>query len=109
MGNTTILLQIGSTNTLKIQWIAAHIGLWGNEKADELAKIGTTSESTLRCPVPQSFIKRLIDDKVTRLNQETWLTDGPRHTKLTLGHKLTNIIKSRNTTPRTKEIPIGLG
>ena len=34
----------------------------------------------------------------TRMNQETWLTDGPRHTKLTLGHKHANIIKTLNTT-----------
>ena len=87
-----------STITLEIRWIAAHIGLWGNEKADELAKLGKISESTLKCPIPQSYIKRLIDDKVTRLNQETWLTDGPRHTKLTLGHKHANIIKNLNTT-----------
>ena len=92
------LNALGSTNTLEIRWIAAHIGLWGNEKADELAKIGTTSESTLKCPIPQSYIKRLIDDKVTRLNQESWLTNGPRHTKLTLGHKHVNIIKNLNTT-----------
>ena len=67
------LNALGSTNTLEIRWIAAHIGLWGNEKAYKLAKIGTTSESTLKCPIPQSYIKRPIDDKVTRLNQETWL------------------------------------
>ena len=89
---------LGSTNTLEIRWIAAHIGLWGNEKADELAKLGTTSESTLKCPIPQSNIKHLIDDNVTRLNQESWLTDGPRHTKLTLGHEHAKIIKNLNTT-----------
>ena len=92
------LNTLGSTNTLEIRWIAAHIGLWGNEKADELAKNGTTSESTLNCPIPQSYIKRLINDKVTKLNQESWITDGPRHTKLTLGHKNINIIKNLNTT-----------
>ena len=27
-----------------------------------------------------------------------WLTDGPRHTKLTFGHKHANIIKNLNTT-----------
>ena len=91
------LNTLGSTNTLEIRWIAAHIGLWGNEKADELAKNGTTSESTLNCPIPQSHIKRLINDKVTKLNQESWITDGPRHTKLTLGHKNINIIKNLNT------------
>ena len=92
------LNTLGSTNTLEIRWIAAHTGLWGNEKADELAKNGTTSESTLNCPIPQSYIKRLINDKVTKLNQESWITDGPRHTKLTLGHKNINIIKNLNTT-----------
>ena len=40
------LNALGSTNTLEIRWIAVHIGLWGNEKADELAKQGTTSESS---------------------------------------------------------------
>ena len=49
------LNALGSTNTLEIWWIAAHIGLWGNDKVDELAKIVTTTESTLRCPIPQFF------------------------------------------------------
>jgi len=66
------LNALGYTNTLEILWIAAHIGLWGNEKADELAKTGTTNESTLKCPILQSYPKRLIDDKATKLNQETW-------------------------------------
>jgi len=43
-------------------------------------------------------LNQFIDDKVTRLNQETWLTDGPRHTKLTLGQKHAKIIKNLNTT-----------
>ena len=71
--------------------------MWG-DKADELAELGTISESTLGCPISQSYIKRLIDEKFTRLNQETWLTDGPRHTKLTLSRKHINIIKNNNTT-----------
>ena len=91
------LNALGSNNTLEIRWIAAHIGLWGNEKADELAKLGTTSELVLKCPIPQSYIKRQIDNKVHRLNQDIWLTDGPRHTKLTLGQKHTKIINNINT------------
>ena len=92
------LNAVGSTNTLEIRWIAAHIGLWGNEKANELAKLGTISEFTLKCPIPQSYLKRLNDDEVTRLSQKTWLTDGPRHTKLTLGRKHVKFIKNLNTT-----------
>ena len=63
------LNALGSTNTLEIRWIAAHIGLWGNEKADELAKLGTTSESTLKCPIPQSYIKRLIYQRQSHQNE----------------------------------------
>ena len=43
-------------------------------------------------------LNQFIDDKVTRLNQATWLTDGPRHTKNTLGQKHAKIIKNLNTT-----------
>ena len=58
------LNALGSTNTLvlEIRWIAAHIGLWGNEKANELAKTRTTSESTLECPLPNSAILHQTPD-----------------------------------------------
>ena len=82
----------------EIRWIAAHSGLWGNEKADELAKIGTTSEAILTCPVPQSHIKNLIDNKVKLLDTNIWLTNGHRHTNLTIGNKNKAIKKHINTT-----------
>ena len=48
---------------------------------------------------PEPF---LLDIIVTRLNQETWFTDCPRHTKLKIGHKHANIIKNLNTTLSNK-------
>jgi ribonuclease HI len=47
-----------------------HIGLWGNERADELAKLGTSSDTILNCPIPHSYIKKQINNKVSQLNQK---------------------------------------
>ncbi|KAL5251675.1 hypothetical protein ACHWQZ_G014720 [Mnemiopsis leidyi] len=49
-----ILNQIGAHNQVELRWIAAHSGLWGNERADELAKHGTTSTTTIARPIPQA-------------------------------------------------------
>ena len=89
--------QIATNNDVEIRWIAAHSGLWGNEKADELAKIGTTNEATLVCPVPQSYIKNLIDHKVNLLDTNIWQTNGHRHTNMTIGNKNKTIKKHINT------------
>ena len=92
------LNQVATNNNVEIRWIAAHSGLWGNEKADELAKIGTTSEAIITCPVPQSHIKNLIDNKVKLLDTNIWLTNGHRHTNLTIGNKNKAIKKHITTT-----------
>ena len=67
---TDALNSLGNSNSVELRWIAAHTGLWGNEKADELAKLGTTGDSPLRCFKPQSYINKLIDEKVTKLNKK---------------------------------------
>ena len=91
------LNNLGTANTVELRWVAAHKGIWGNERADELAKLGTTAESILRCPIPQSYIKKLIDDKVSRLNHEEWKKNGPRHTKMILGKNHAKPIHNLNT------------
>ncbi|KAL5259170.1 hypothetical protein ACHWQZ_G009582 [Mnemiopsis leidyi] len=83
-----ILNQIGAHNQVELRWIAAHSGLWGNEKADELAKHGTTSTTTIARPIPQAYINKLINDKVQKLNTDIVNKDCPRHTKLILGRNL---------------------
>ncbi|KAL5253510.1 hypothetical protein ACHWQZ_G013341 [Mnemiopsis leidyi] len=57
------LNHLGANNNLELRWIAAHTGLWGNEKADELARLGTTSNLTLKRPVPHSNINNYINNK----------------------------------------------
>ena len=55
-------------NTVHIKWIAAHVGHWGNERADELAKTGTTCTSLVKGYIPQSHIKALIGGVPTDIN-----------------------------------------
>ena len=47
---------------MELRWIAAQADLWGNEQADELAKLGAISNSILEWPNPQSYIKKKIDE-----------------------------------------------
>ena len=62
--------DLAKHNTVHIKWIAAHVGHWGNERADELAKIGTTSTSLVKGYISQFHIKALINHKeVHLLNQ----------------------------------------
>ena len=91
------LNKLGNSNTVELRWIAAHADLWGNEQADELAKLGTTSNSILKCPIPYSYIKKKIYEKVSKLNLEDWINNTPQHTKMLLGNRPNNMIKNLNT------------
>ena len=82
---------------MTIRWIAAHSGLWGNEQADELAKLGTTSPNLIHCSIPQSYIKSQIDTKVKAADYKNWHQNGQRHTKMTLGNNHQKIKKQLNT------------
>ena len=93
------LNHLRTTNTLELRWIAAHTGIWGNEKADELAKLGTTTSPPLTRPIPQCHINDYINNNVAKLNQDHWNNNAPRHTKMTLGRRRnpTKIINNLNT------------
>ena len=71
-------------NTVTVTWVAGHEGHWGNERADELAKIGTECEETCKGHLPQSYIKHAINIKVQELDDETWSRKGPYHSKRAL-------------------------
>ena len=93
----TSLNTLGGANSVELRWIAAHRGLWGNEKADQLAKLGSAEGTPIVCPIPQSYIKNIINQKVRKLDQIEWERNGHPHTKLTLGNHTTRIIKQVNT------------
>lgn len=71
-------------NTVTVTWVAGHEGHWGNERADELAKIGTECEEICKGHLPQSYIKHAINIKVQELDDETWTRKGPYHSKRAL-------------------------
>ena len=91
-----VLDELAKHNTVHIKWIAAHVGHWSNERADELAKIGTTSTNLVKGYIPQSHIKALINHKVHLLNQVEWARNRHCHTNTMLGNKHKHTIKSLN-------------
>ena len=88
--------ELAKHNTVHIKWIAAHVEHLGNERADELAKIGTTSTSLVKGYNPQSHIKALINHKVHLLNQVEWTRNENCHTNTMLGNKHKHTIKTLN-------------
>jgi ribonuclease HI len=79
--------ELAKSNTVTVMWVAGHEGHWGNEKADELAKIGTESEVICDGHLPQSFIKQSINAKVKELDAVVWDRKGPYHSKRALDNK----------------------
>ncbi|GIX87617.1 uncharacterized protein CEXT_760061 [Caerostris extrusa] len=61
---------------LKIEWIKAHSGIVGNERADYLAKDATINPNTLSesLPTPKSFIKHQLKQLFIQQWQEEWNT-----------------------------------
>ena len=88
--------NIATANTVELRWIAAHTGLWGNKRADELAKLGTTHDDILLCPFPQSRIKHLINSKVQRLDTAKWIKNKHTHTDSIIGSNELSVISQLN-------------
>ena len=81
------LNELAKHNTVKVRWIEAHSDHWGNEQADKLAKNGTSSNNRRNGYFPQSCIKASINNKVKRMDEESWSLNGHETTNLTLGSK----------------------
>ena len=79
------LTALGSECTVSVIWIPGHEGHEGNEKADQLAKEGTTSEQLCEGFVPQSHIKNKINEEVRIQTASRWNLDPHKHTTLALG------------------------
>ena len=90
------LNNLGARNTVKVMWIEAHVGHWGNEKADKLAKDGTSGGSLVKGYLPQSYIKHAINTKTKSESEVNWRKSVHNHTKLTLGNNANTIKQDLN-------------
>ena len=89
------LNKLASTNTVRIRWVKAHIGIEGNETADKLAKEGCQSQITHKMPIPNSEIKK----KTNQISTERTLKHHSKH-----GGKYTkSIIQDMNDWSRTNK------
>jgi ribonuclease HI len=66
--------QLGKDNIVNIEWVKAHVGEYGNEIADELAKNGRDSDEIYRedINVPQSHRKKVIKEKALQIWNKRW-------------------------------------
>ena len=69
---------------VKLVWTRAHVGTEGNERADELAKIGGKLEKASgNIAVPHSITKNVINERMTEKWTDKWLEyPGARMSKL---------------------------
>ena len=88
---------LASDNHVALNWVPAHTGLiWGNEKADALAKLGTTSTDLIKGHLPQSYIKKAINNRVANASKEDWIKDPHEHTNMVLGAHADKILTTMN-------------
>ena len=90
-------------SSIVLVWTEAHIGNYGNEKADALAKAGTMLPNPLAIPVPASNIKKSIKDLITSRWCREWEShDEARQTKIYHPTLVPQISKQLLQWPRLK-------
>ena len=77
----TELNELAKDNKVMVQWIKAHVGYEGNEKADELAKKGSTEGEEISCPTPLSHIYGILKDTAATGTYEFFTQKGGKDTK----------------------------
>ena len=71
------------TTSLTLVWIPAHRGFIGNERADELAKLGTIRGKIENVGLPKSFFRSTISEVIYKYWATEWKnTPQAQHTKL---------------------------
>jgi hypothetical protein len=86
---TRIVRKSGTTKNGNVKWIPAHVGISGNEKADELANKGTTDGTPMQYKLQLKDLYRQIDNDLlenwngwfltTSTGKGRWYCDINRH------------------------------
>ena len=66
-----LLNKIGSSNTVFLRWVKAHVGHVGNEAADGLAKAGALDEDLLVADLPL-MTNKLLHNELRKLVVLEW-------------------------------------
>ena len=77
----TELNDLAKDNNVTVQWIKAHVGFEGNEKADKLAKKGSTEGEEIPCPTPMSHINKSLKDTAIIRTEDFFAQKGGKDTK----------------------------
>ena len=65
-----------------LNWIKAHVGIEGNEKADQLAKEGGEGGIPSIPPFPKSELKNRVNELIYKKWEKSWLDyNGARMSK----------------------------
>ena len=80
----SVLNEVSLNKSITLAWVKAHAEYPGNERADNLAKMGTTRfNMTVDVPYPVKWAKSLIAENTHKTwNQEWWDYPHARQTKI---------------------------
>ncbi|GBM99385.1 Dynein heavy chain 7, axonemal [Araneus ventricosus] len=59
-----------------LSWVKAHVGIQGNELADQQAKLATTTGVDTIIPAPRSYVKRLLNKLMIKEWNDYWRRDN---------------------------------
>ena len=84
--------ELASNNSFSLSWVPGHCNVLGNEMSDALARRGIEGNTFIKAYIPNSFIKKAINNKIYADSLHTWNSKQSKHMKQTINH-YTNMIK----------------
>ena len=100
--------------TPKFKWVKSHVGIVGNELADEMAKLGTLSNDRIEVPQSITFVKNKLKQMMYKQWENKWanLTDCRQSKQLITfnpNHNERNYLLTRTRTKCRKLVALLTG